>query len=169
MPLPSGDSLARAYSKHNASFPDSPTHFESNNPSLLRRQISRINGYIKDEGLNSLLWVSGIHTSEIASSILEAVAGKLEVLQHNTDNSSCIVVKPGEFQLVEPFSSQYSCSLRRMQEFHDDSFVIVNEAIVLDMTPVASDDGDPEFSDDPTIVSLYIGLFNMLKNRSNPV
>ena len=37
------------------------------------------------------------------------------------------------------------------------------------MTPVASDDGEPEFTDDPTVVSLYIGLFNMLKNRSNSV
>ena len=72
---------------------------------------------------------------------------------------------------AEPLPSLFGVTAERTayEEFHDDSFVIVNEAIVLDMTPVASDDGDPEFSDDPTIVSLYIGLFNMLKNRSNPV
>ena len=125
MTLSSGDSLARAYSTPNANFHDSPDPLDSNSSSLLNRQLSRINAHIKDEGLNNLLWVSGIHTSEIASSILETVTGKPEALQHNTESNSCIVVKPGEFQLVERFSSQYGCSLRRMQEFHDDSFLIV--------------------------------------------
>ena len=169
MPLPSDDSLARAYSRPDASFHNSPDLPGFNEPSLLSRQLSRINAYIKDDGLNSLLWVSGIHTSEIAASILETIAGKIEATQRDADNKSCIVVKPGEFQLVEPFSSRYGCSLRRMQEFHNDSFVIVNEAAVLDVTPVATDDGQPEFTDDPTVVSLYIGLFNMLKNSSIPV
>ena len=39
----------------------------------------------------------------------------------------------------------------------------------LDVTPVAADNGAPEFNDDLTVASLYIGLFNMLKNRSVPV
>lgn len=169
MPQPSNDSLARAYSQPNASFQDSASLLDSDNSSLLGRQLSRIAAYIQDEGLNSLLWVSGIHTMEIATSLLETLAGQVEAPQQNTPNTSCIVVKPGEIQLIEPFNSQYGCSLRRMQEFYDDSFVIVNEAAVLDVTPVATDDGDPEFTDDPTVVSLYIGLFNMLKNRSNPV
>ena len=40
---------------------------------------------------------------------------------------------------------------------------------LLDVTPVAADNGAPEFNDDLTVASLYIGLFNMLKNRSVPV
>lgn len=169
MTQPSNDSLARAYSQPNTSLQDPQTLPDSDSSSILNRQLSRITAYIKDEGLNSLQWVSGIHTTEIVASLLEALAGNVEASQANTDDSSCIVVKPGEIQLIEPFSSRYGCSLRHMQEFYDDSFVIVNEAAVLDVTPVAADDGAPEFTDDPTVVSLYIGLFNMLKHRSNPV
>ena len=169
MTLPGNDSLARAYSQPNESVQNSPNLLDSEKSSILDKQLSQITAYIKDEGFHSLLWVSGIHTVEIAASLLEALAENVDTSQQNTDDSSCIVIKPGEIQLIEPFSSRYGCSLRRMQEFYDDSFVIVNEAAVLDVTPVATDDGAPEFTDDPTVVSLYIGLFNMLKHRSNPV
>ena len=54
-----------------------------------------------------------------------------------------------------------------MKELYtSDSFVVVNEAAVLDVTPVDADDGDPEYNDDPTVVNLYIGLFNMFKSQS---
>ena len=47
---------------------------------------------------------------------------------------------------------------------YSDSFIVVNESIVLDMTPVDGDGGRPEYSDDSTVASLYIGLFNMLRH-----
>ena len=56
-----------------------------------------------------------------------------------------------------------------MHVFHIDSFFIVNDAAVLDFTPGDTGYGQPEFTDDPTVVGLYIGLFNMLKNSSIPV
>ena len=84
------------------------------------------------------------------------------------EENFCIVVKPGEDHLVEPFKAYFSGSVRGMQEFYTDSFVIVNGVSVLDVTPVATDDGEPEFNDDPTVVELYLGLFNMLKHRSTP-
>ena len=133
--------------------------------SLLDRFIFRLCDRIRDEGLKSLHWVTGIHPSAIPSGLLEGMPQDFQAIE---EENFCIVVKPGEDHLVEPFKAYFSGSVRGMQEFYTDSFVIVNGVSVLDVTPVATDDGEPEFNDDPTVVELYLGLFNMLKHRSTP-
>lgn len=50
--------------------------------------------------------------------------------------------------------------------FYVDSFVLVNGVVVLDMTAVPTDDGDPEYSSDLTLVDLYLGLSNMLRKSA---
>ena len=137
--------------------------------SLLDRYLLRVCESIEDEGIKSLYWVTGIYTQEISSSLLAVLsqqpAETLELLVENC----CIIAKLGENRVVEPFSSRFGISVMRMEEFYDDSFLIVNGACLLDVTPAAADNGAPEFNDDLTVVGLYIGLFNMLKNRSIPV
>ena len=137
--------------------------------SLLDRYLLRVCESIESEGIGSLYWVTGIHTQEIAESLLAVLSRQpAETLVLLAENC-CIIAKPGENRIVAPFSSRFGISVMRMKEFYDDSFLIVNEACLLDVTPVATDNGAPEFNDDLTIVSLYIGLFNMLQNRSIPV
>jgi hypothetical protein len=134
---------------------------------LLDRYLVRLCERIKADGLKSLHWVTGIHTSEIKSILLQALV-KDAILQPPRDESHCIVVRPGEGQLVEPFRDRFRFSLWRMKEFYAESFIIVNKAAVLDVSPVVNDDGSPEFIEDASVVDTYIGLFMMLKNRSTP-
>ena len=160
------ESIEPGHSYRQSSSQDLPELAQS---SLLDRYLLRVFKSIEGEGIRSLYWVTGIHTQEIASSLLAALseqtAETLELLVENC----CIIAKPGENRIVEPFSSRFGISVMRMEESYGDSFLIVNETCLLDVTPVAADNGAPEFNGDPTVVSLYIGLFNMLKNRSVPV
>lgn len=134
---------------------------------LLDRYLARLCERIKAEGLKSLHWVTGIHTTEIKSTLLGALSKDL-ILQPPGEESYCIVARPGEGQLVEPFQERFRFSLRRMKEFYAESFIIVNKAAVLDVSPAVNDDGSPEFIEDDSVVDTYIGLFMMLKNRSTP-
>ena len=135
---------------------------------LLDRYLKRVFESIKGEGLKNLHWVTGIHTQVIATSLLAVLSQQTtETLELLTENC-CIIAKPGENRAVEPLNSRFGISVMRMEESYDDSFLIVNGVSLLDVTPVAADNGAPEFHDDPTVVSLYIGFFNMLKNRSVP-
>ena len=160
------ESIEPGHSYRQSSSQDLPELAQS---SLLDRYLLRVFKSIEGEGIRSLYWVTGIHTQEIASSLLAALseqtAETLELLAGNC----CIIAKPGENRIVAPFSSRFGISVMRMKEFYDDSFLIVNGACLLDVTPAAADNGAPEFNDDLTVVGLYIGLFNMLKNRSVPV
>jgi hypothetical protein len=161
--------LARDYttqSPHVPVFADLP---EIDDSTLLDRFLARLCERIKAEGLTSLYWVSGIHTQEIASALLRELAETAGGQQFNEDDRFCIVIKPLDRQIVQPFNRQYAVSIGSMNEFYIDSFVVVNEKAMLDVTPVAADEGNPEYNDDPTIVSLYIGLFNMLRNGTTPL
>ncbi len=165
---PDRDVLARDYSSQPARVSDLPGLPEFDESSLLDRFLSRLCEHIKNEGLTSLYWVSGIHTQEIQASLLEGMAQQLAATEFAGDKF-CIVIKPTDEQLLDTFGRQSGISVRNMAEFYVDSFIIVNEKAVLDVTPVATDDGDPEYNEDPTVVSLYIGLFNMLKNGTTPL
>ena len=131
--------------------------------------LSRICDRIKADGLSSLYWVSGIHTRELVSGLLEALsaAGNQE-LARPADNR-CILIKTVERRVTEPFRLHFGCKIFTMQDSCVDSFLIVNEAAVLDVTPVTSYDGLPEYNEDPIIVDLYVNLFNLLKERSMSV
>lgn len=134
---------------------------------LLEKYLSSLRDIIESVGLTDLYWVTGIHTEEIASCLIEALEiGGL--LGDASGEKFRIVVRPTEFPTVELLSSRYGMKVSTMSDFFVDSFLVVNENVVLDLTPVATDDGDPEYSSDPTIVGLYLGLFNMLRNSSIP-
>lgn len=164
---PGSDSLAHNFPQLPSQSPEVSGLPDFDDSSLLERFISRLCDRIRDEGLNSLHWVTGIHTAEIRSGLLEVMSQEMQAEPIGEENF-CIVVKPGEDHLIEPFKTRFGGAVRGMQEFYADSFVIVNGVSVLDVTPVATDDGKPEFNDDPTVVDLYVGLFNMLKHRSTP-
>ena len=133
------------------------------NSTVLDRLLSKLCEHIKGKGLTSLYWVSGVHTREIADGVLNAMAESIGESSIQGDN--CVIVaKPGDAEILKAFDSQYDFSILPMNEIYADSFIVVNESAVLDVTPVVGDDGDPEFSEDPTVVSLYTGLFNILKN-----
>ena len=132
---------------------------------LLEKFLSNLRELIESEGLTDLYWVTGIHTEDIASSLLQALEiGGL--LGDASGEKFCIVARPSDVATVGLFSSRYGMKVSTMSDFYYDSFLVVNEKMVLDVTPVATDDGDPEHSSDPTIVSLYLGLFNMLRNSA---
>lgn len=132
---------------------------------LLEKFLSNLRELIESEGLTDLYWVTGIHTEEIASSLLQALE-KGGLLGDASSEKFCIVVRPTELPKVELLSSRYGMNVSTMSDFYVDSFLVVNDKVVLDVTPVSTDDGDPEYSADPTIVGLYLGLFNMLKNSA---
>ena len=137
------------------------------NGTLLEKFLSNLRELIESDGLTGLYWVTGIHTEEITSSLLQALEiGGL--LGDASGERFCIVARPSEIPTVELMSSRYGMKVSTMSDFYVDSFLVVNEMVVLDVTPVATDDGDPEYSSDPTIVGLYLGLFNMLKNSAIP-
>ena len=134
---------------------------------LLEKFQSNLRDLIETEGLTDLYWVTGIHTEEIASSLLQALnIGGL--LGDASGEKFCIVARPSELPLVELLSSRFGMKVSTMTEFYVDSFLVVNRKVVLDVTPVATDDGNPEYSSDPTIVGLYLGLFKMLRNSAIP-
>ena len=134
---------------------------------LLEKFLSNLRELIESEGLTDLYWVTGIHTEDIASSLLRAL--ETGGLQGDASGENfCIVARPSDVAAVGLFSSRYGMKVSTMSDFYFDSFLVVNEKMVLDVTPVATDDGDPEHSGDPTIVSLYLGLFNMLRNSAIP-
>lgn len=142
-------------------------HAELPYGTLLEKFLSNLRELIESEGLTNLYWVTGIHTEEIASSLLQALeTGGL--LGDASGEKFCIVARPSDVATVGLFSSRYGIKVSTMSDFYYDSFLVVNEKMVLDVTPVATDDGDPEHSNDPTIVSLYLGLFNMLRNSAIP-
>ena len=157
------ESLEPGHSHRQPSYQDLP---ELTTSSLLDRYLSRVSETIKSDGLKSLYWVTGIHTQVIASSLLDVLSQQTTETLELLAESCCIIAKPGEDRVVEPFSSRFGISVMRMEESYDDSFLIVNGVSLLDVTPVAADNGAPEFHNDQTVVSLYLGLFNMLKNRS---
>ncbi len=160
------ESFEPGHSYRQPSYQDLPEHSTS---SLLDRYLIRVCEPIKSEGLKSLYWVTGIHTQVIATSLLAVLSQQNTKSLELLTESCCIIAKPGENRIVEPFTSRFGISVMRMEESYDDSFLIVNGVALLDVTPVAADNGAPEFNDDLTVASLYIGLFNMLKNRSVPV
>lgn len=159
-----GDALARNFENPSPNFLDLAQLRYGN---LLEKFLANLRDIIESAGLTDLYWVTGIHTDEIASSLLQALEiGGL--LGDASGEKFCIVVRPSDFPTVELLSSRYGMKVSTMSDFYADSFLVVNEKVVLDVTPVATDDGDPEYSDDPTIVGLYLGLFNMLRNSAIP-
>ena len=133
----------------------------------LEKFLSNVRELIESEGLTDLYWVTGLHTEEIVSSLLRALeTGGL--LGDASGEKFGIVVRPSELPKVELLSDRYGMKVSAMNDFYVDSFLVVNEKVVLDLTPMANDDGVPEYSSDPTIVGLYLGLFRMLKNSAIP-
>lgn len=154
------DNLARKYDPQVTEVDGVPGLDDS---TMLDRFLSKLCDHIKSEGLVSLYWVSGVRTEEVASNILKAMAEATG--ESNFDGDSYVIVaKPGDAELLDTFNSQYSIRILPMNEIYADSFIVVNESAVLDVTPIVGDEGNPEFSEDPTVVSLYTGFFNILKN-----
>ena len=84
-----------------------------------------------------------------------------------TQEEFCVIVAPPEDTLLDEFIDEVSADARQLvQDKCSDSFLIVNGSAVLDLTPMYPDHGKPEFSDDPTVVGLYMGLFDLLNGRS---
>ena len=134
--------------------------------SILDWQLSAVRNRIRREGLRSLRWVSGTHTGEIAASLLDVLSEQGREPSLILPREKCrILVSPGESHLVDVFGQRFGWSIKAMEDLCTDSFLVVNDAAVLDVTPASSDDGAPEFSDDPIVVSLYVGLFNMLNSQ----
>ncbi len=164
---PDRDSLARDYSTQAIETPDIPGLPDVDDSSLLDRFLSKLAERIKNEGLNSFLWVSGIRTQDIAARLMKELKEVAGGQQFEGDDFA-IVTKPSDNNFIEPFATDFGITIMKMNEIYLDSFIIVNNEAVLDMTPVSADDGKPEFNEDPTVVSLYMGLFNMLKNNTVP-
>jgi len=129
----------------------------------LDRYLSSLCEHIENRGLRSFYWVSGMHTEEIADRILKSMA--LAKDKFEFDGNSCIIVaKPGETETLRTFERQYDFRILSMNEIYTDSFIVINDSVVLDVTPIAGNRCNLDFSEEPTVVSLYTGLFNILRN-----
>ncbi len=159
------DNLARDYLEDIRSLPDIADLPKPDESSILDGYLGRIQDRIQSEGIRSLYWVTGISTREISDSLCEVLGEIANIAEVTIPGDCCIVERPGESRYLEALA-KFGFDTCRMVMHYSDSFIVVNESIVLDMTPVDGDGGRPEYSDDPTIASLYIGLFNMLKHSS---
>ena len=73
---------------------------------LLEKFLSNLRELIESEGLTDLYWVTGIHTEDIASSLLQALeTGGL--LGDASGEKFCIVARPSDVATVGLFSSRY--------------------------------------------------------------
>ena len=137
--------------------------------SQLDPYLRKITSRIRADGLRSVRWVSGIHTRKIASALLHSLSRREAGLRPDgpTPEEFCVIVTPREDTLLDEFIDEASADARQLLEGKcADSFLIVNGSVVLDLTPMYPDHGKPEFSDDPTVVELYMGLFDLLNGRS---
>lgn len=138
------------------------SHFLVQTP--LERDLSRISAIIANEGLASLHWISGTLTQEIGLALRASQPGGSYV-----DRAVRILVRPGEYHLVEPLTARFECDVRGLRTAGTDSFVIVNQSVVLDVTPMGSDGSAPELTDDPIVVDLYMKLFEKIWSLSSSV
>ncbi len=155
------DNLARDYVKDIRSLPDIGDLPKPDESSILDGYLERIQDRIRSEGIRSLYWVTGVSTREISGSLCEVLGEVADAAEVPNPDDYCIVERPGESRYLEALA-KFGFDTCKMVMDYSDSFIVVNESITLDMTPVDSDGGRPEYSDDSTIASLYIGLFNML-------
>lgn len=107
------------------------SHFPVRTP--LERDLSRISAIIANEGLASLHWISGTLTQEIGLALRASQPGGSDV-----DPAVRILVRPGEYKLVESLTTRFECDVRRLRTTGTDSFVIVNE----DLEPLVLGLGD---------------------------
>jgi hypothetical protein len=143
------------------------SNWEAAKCSVPEQYILTISEHIHKHGLDSLYWLSGTYTQEMASAMHELLTELMwEKSLAPSDGSFCILLRPEETRLVEVFARYPGCIVGSMTGFCIDSFLVVNKSAVLDVTPVIPAGGIPKFDTDSTMVSLYVGLFNMLQNRS---
>ena len=138
--------------------------------SSLEGYLRRLREHIRVEGLQTLLWATGTYTREIGAALLNAAS---EPAVHRgaaakASNKCCIITRSDEDHLEGLVESIGADTRQLLESDCDDSFLILNESVVLDITPMMQDNGRPELSEDPIVVELYSGLFAMLSNRSVP-
>jgi hypothetical protein len=133
---------------------------------LLDECLQRIRHRIRTDGLARLYWVSGIESERIASTLVLALA------EHVRDGRLSppgfrrhLLIKPEERELEDLFGGRFGCHVRIIDGSCEDSFLVVNDDAVLDVTPVP-DGGRPELIEDHLVSSLYIDLFSELRKRS---
>jgi len=147
--------------------PSGNVNWEAKNPSVPDRYIFKIREHVRKHGLDSLLWVSGIHTKEIASGLYDVLTESLwEKTLDPSSDTFCVLLRPEETRLVQVFKGYSGCIVGTMTDFCTDSFMIVNKSAILNVTSVVPPGGSPKFDTDTTVVSLYESIFNMLKKRS---
>ncbi len=89
---PGNDSLAHNFPQLPQQPPEVSGLPDFDDSSLLERFISRLCDRIRDEGLNSLHWVTGIHTAEIRSGLLEVMSQEIQAEPIDEENF-CPVIK----------------------------------------------------------------------------
>jgi hypothetical protein len=155
------DNLAQPAISLAADSPEALMAPAANGSTMLDRCLSKLCEHIENMGPSSFYWVAGVHTEEIADRILKSMA--LAKDKFDFDGSSCIIVaKPGETESLTNFQAQYKFSILTMNEVYTDSFIVINDSAVLDVTPMIRSEGQPEFSEERTVAGLYTGLFNIL-------
>ncbi len=135
---------------------------------LLHWYLTRLETLVKKQGLTSLHWVTGVNTVEVGNRLSEALTsdgpGSTSVNGHARQADRHIVASPGDVGAIGPLAALATARVSRMKDEYPDSFLVINESACLDLTPVRGDGGPPEYTDDPTVVDLYLGLFTVIAN-----
>ena len=134
--------------------------------SLLLTLCLRLGEFVRNNHLTSLYWVAGTNRHRIGVTLVQALSEGVDGSSPDlSGGKGCILVMPDEPAPDETLTG-LGCTVLRMRERCMDSFVIVNEAAVLDVSQFDLSDS-PEFCEDSTIASVYIGLFHALKRTSS--
>lgn len=139
---------------------------------LLDWYLGRIGSMVDKQGLTSLHWVTGVNTVEVADRMLDVLTGgdleSVMVRDRSAVNGRSgefhIIAAPDEAPAVEPLATLSGVRVSRLKDEYPDSFLIVNGTACLDLTPLRGDGGAPEYTDDLTVVDLYMGLFEVIVN-----
>ena len=141
---------------------------EATEPTLLDRYFERIGEQLETDGLKSLRWVSGIHTREIAADLVMTLTKNSDQTEHAA-GARHVLARRDEPELADLFGGRLGCEVRVAEDECEDSFLIINDTTVLDLTPMGSDGGRPEYLDDAVVANLYIELFEGLRAQSDPI
>ena len=135
---------------------------------LLHWYLTRLETLVKKQGLTSLHWVTGVNTVEVGNRLFDALTSdgprstSVDGSVRKTDRH--IIASPGDIGAIGPLAALANARVSRMANEYPDSFLVINKSACLDLTPIRGDGAPPEYTDDPTVVDLYLGLFTVIAN-----
>ncbi|MBM3944671.1 MAG: hypothetical protein FJ317_04170 [SAR202 cluster bacterium] len=127
---------------------------------LLNKYLEKVWHAIEEDGITSLHWVAGVKTSVVANGLVSVLGRHVAKSNSAPAGGRVVLVQQREALLTEQLASKFGFEVLSLKtETVSDSFLILNNTLALDLTPLSDDEGTPELAADPVVVELYRNLF----------